>query len=57
VTDLVMQITEDLREQNAGFASELNSGDIHTVVEAGDGIVHVRGPANIRAQELYFQEL
>lgn len=53
MTDLITQITEDLQEQIEGFESELNSSDIRTVVEIGDGIAHVHGLANVKAQELY----
>ena len=57
MTDPITQIAEDLQKRIEGFESELNSSEIRIVVEAGDGIAHVHGLANNKAQELYFQEL
>lgn len=48
--DLIRQITGDLHRQIEGFEHELNSSDIDTVVEAGDGIARVHGLA-IEIQE------
>jgi hypothetical protein len=49
VTDLITQIE--------GFESELIINNISIVVEAGNGIAHVHDLANVKAPELYFQEL
>jgi F-type H+-transporting ATPase subunit alpha len=52
MSDLVKQITNDLKQQIEAFQPEINLTDIGTVVEAGDGIARVEGLANVRSQEL-----
>jgi F0F1-type ATP synthase alpha subunit len=54
MTDLLMQIAEDLQKQIEGFEPKLNCSDIGIVVETSDGIARIHGPANIKVQELYF---
>jgi len=44
----------DMMRQIEGFEPELNISDICIAVEAGDGIAHVPGATNVKAQELYF---
>jgi hypothetical protein len=53
MTDLIRQIVEDLQNQIEGFESELIISDIGIVVELGDGIAHVHGCADVKAQKLY----
>jgi F-type H+-transporting ATPase subunit alpha len=52
MSDLIHQITADLKSQIDAFKPELEVRDVGTVVEAGDGIARVRGLADVRAQEL-----
>jgi len=52
MSDLIHQITADLKQQIEAFEPELNIRDIGTVIEAGDGIARVAGLADVRAQEL-----
>jgi F-type H+-transporting ATPase subunit alpha len=52
MSDLIKQITGDLKKQIEGFNPELNISDIGVVLEAGDGIARVHGLANVKAQEL-----
>ncbi len=52
MSDLIRQITEDLRKQIEEFQPALEVRDVGTVVEAGDGIARVRGLSDVRAQEL-----
>jgi F-type H+-transporting ATPase subunit alpha len=52
MSDLISQITADLKEQIESFKPELEVRDVGSVIEAGDGIARVRGLADVRAQEL-----
>jgi F-type H+-transporting ATPase subunit alpha len=52
MSDLISQITADLKSQIESFKPALELRDVGTVVEAGDGIARVRGLADVRAQEL-----
>ena len=52
MTDFIQQITSDLQKQIESFEPQFGINDIGTVLEAGDGIAHVHGLANVRSQEL-----
>jgi F-type H+-transporting ATPase subunit alpha len=52
MTDLMTQITEDLRGQIEGFEPQVGISDIGSVIEAGDGIARLNGLPSIRSQEL-----
>ena len=52
MSDLIQQITADLKKQIESFEPSLEMRDVGTVVEAGDGIARVSGLAGVRAQEL-----
>ncbi|MFC1879030.1 F0F1 ATP synthase subunit alpha [Chloroflexota bacterium] len=52
MSDLISQITADLKKQIDDFQPEMDVRDVGTVIEAGDGIARVRGLANVRSQEL-----
>ena len=52
MSDLISQITADLRSQIESFKPSLEVRDVGNVSEAGDGIARVRGLADVRAQEL-----
>ncbi len=52
MSDLISQITADLKSQIESFQPELEIRDVGSVIEAGDGIARVRGLADVRAQEL-----
>ena len=52
MSDLISQITADLKSQIDAFKPALEVRDVGYVVEAGDGIARVRGLADVRAQEL-----
>jgi F-type H+-transporting ATPase subunit alpha len=52
MSDLISQITADLKSQIESFQPELEVRDVGSVIEAGDGIARVRGLADVRAQEL-----
>ncbi len=52
MTDLINEITGDLKRQIESFEPQLGITDIGNVIEAGDGIARVRGLANVKAQEL-----
>ena len=52
MSDLIQQITADLKSQIDSFKPELSVRDVGTVIEAGDGIARVKGLADVRAQEL-----
>jgi F-type H+-transporting ATPase subunit alpha len=52
MSDLIKQITNDLKQQIEAYQPEINLTDIGTVVEAGDGIARVEGLASVRSQEL-----
>ena len=48
----INQITGDLQKQIESFEPQVSVSDIGTVLEAGDGIAHVHGLANVKSQEL-----
>jgi F-type H+-transporting ATPase subunit alpha len=52
MSDLIKQITGDLRQQIDAFEPKVGISDVGTVKEAGDGIARVEGLANVQAQEL-----
>ena len=52
MTELVKQITADLKQQIESFKPEIEIRDVGMVVEAGDGIARVEGLADVRSQEL-----
>ncbi len=52
MSDLISQITADLKSQIESFKPALEVRDVGTVVEAGDGIARVRGLSDVRSQEL-----
>ncbi len=52
MSDLIQQITADLKKQIDSFEPSMEMRDVGTVVEAGDGIARVNGLASVRAQEL-----
>ena len=52
MSDLIKQITSDLKSQIESFEHEISISDIGSVTEAGDGIARVSGLANVKAQEL-----
>ncbi len=52
MSDLINQITADLKKQIEDFQPELDVRDVGTVIEDGDGIARVAGLTNVRAQEL-----
>ncbi len=52
MTDLIKQITADLKQQIEAFRPTAELSDVGTVIEAGDGIARVRGLDDVRSQEL-----
>ncbi len=52
MTDFISQITLDLQKQIDAFQPAWDVTEVGTVVDAGDGIAHAHGLANVRAQEL-----
>jgi F-type H+-transporting ATPase subunit alpha len=52
MSDLISQITADLKKQIEDFKPEMEVRDVGTVAEAGDGIARVHGLSDVRAQEL-----
>jgi F-type H+-transporting ATPase subunit alpha len=52
MTDLISQITADLKKQIESFQPEMEIRDVGTVLESGDGIARVHGLTDVRAQEL-----
>ena len=52
MTDLIKQITADLRKQIEDFQPTAELSDVGSVLEAGDGIARVRGLDDVRSQEL-----
>lgn len=52
MSDLIRQITADLKSQIDAFEPEMEVRDVGTVIEAGDGIARARGLADVRSQEL-----
>ena len=52
MSDLISQITADLKKQIDSYQPELEVRDVGYVTEDGDGIARVSGLADVRAQEL-----
>ncbi len=52
MSDLINQITADLKKQIEDFTPQMEVSDVGTVTEAGDGIARVSGLSDVRAQEL-----
>lgn len=52
MSDLINQITADLKQQIELFQPEIEVSDVGTVEDAGDGIARVRGMADVQSQEL-----
>ena len=52
MTDLIKQITAELKQQIEDFKPTAELSDVGTVLEAGDGIARVRGLDDVRSQEL-----
>ncbi len=52
MSDLINQITSDLRKQIDAYTPEMGIRDVGTVIEAGDGIARVNGLSDVRSQEL-----
>jgi F-type H+-transporting ATPase subunit alpha len=52
MSDLIHQITADLKTQIDSFKPEYEIRDVGAVIEDGDGIARVRGLADVHAQEL-----
>jgi F-type H+/Na+-transporting ATPase subunit alpha len=52
MSDLISQITADLKSQIESFKPELEVRDVGVVLEAGDGIARVQGLSDVRSQEL-----
>lgn len=52
MSNLINQITADLKKQIDDFQPEMEVRDVGTVIESGDGIARVSGLSDVRAQEL-----
>jgi F-type H+-transporting ATPase subunit alpha len=52
MSDLISQITADLKKQIDSYQPELEVRDVGYVTEAGDGIAKAKGLSDVRAQEL-----
>ncbi|RLD10679.1 MAG: F0F1 ATP synthase subunit alpha [Chloroflexota bacterium] len=52
MTDLINQITADLKQQIEAFRPEIDIHEVGIVMEAGDGIARVKGLSGVRYQEL-----
>jgi F-type H+-transporting ATPase subunit alpha len=52
MTDLVKDLSGELRKQIEAYEPEIEVREVGTVMEAGDGIARVSGLANVRSQEL-----
>jgi F-type H+-transporting ATPase subunit alpha len=52
MTDLIRQITSELKQQIDSYTPEIGISDVGTVTEAGDGIARVSGLGNVKSQEL-----
>jgi F-type H+-transporting ATPase subunit alpha len=52
MSDLINQITADLKQQIDTFQPEMKVRDVGTVTEDGDGIARVNGLTDVKAQEL-----
>jgi len=52
MTDLIKQITSDIKKQIETYQPSLELSDVGTVIEAGDGIARVQGLVDVKSQEL-----
>ena len=52
MSDLINEITADLKKQIEAFEPVMGVRDVGTVVEAGDGIARVKGLSDVQSQEL-----
>jgi F-type H+-transporting ATPase subunit alpha len=52
MSDLIKDISSSLQKQIESFKPELETLDVGTVTQAGDGIARASGLANVQAQEL-----
>ena len=52
MSDLIRDISSDLRKQIELFTPELHVREVGTVLDAGDGIARASGLASVRSQEL-----
>jgi F-type H+-transporting ATPase subunit alpha len=52
MSDIIKQITSDLKQQIEAFQPSAELKDVGTVLEAGDGIARVSGLDDVRSQEL-----
>lgn len=52
MTDLIKQITSELKQQIDSYTPEIGISNVGTVTEAGDGIARVSGLGNVKSQEL-----
>lgn len=52
MSDLINQITADLKQQIDTFQPEMEVRDVGAVAEAGDGIARVNGLTEVKSQEL-----
>jgi F-type H+-transporting ATPase subunit alpha len=52
MSDLIKDLSADIKRQIEEFSPELELKDVGTVIEAGDGIARVSGLSEVRAQEL-----
>ena len=52
MTDLLKDLSSDLRKQIEAYTPELELRQVGSVLEAGDGIARVSGLAQVRSQEL-----
>jgi len=52
MSDLINQITADLKQQIASFSPKAEVSDVGSVIEAGDGIARAKGLDGVRSQEL-----
>ena len=52
MTDLLGDLSSELRQKIETFAASVEIKDIGTVLQAGDGIARARGLAGVRSQEL-----
>jgi F-type H+-transporting ATPase subunit alpha len=52
MSEIINQITADLKQQIESFRPEYELRDIGNVIEAGDGIARLKGLADVRSQEL-----
>jgi len=52
MSEMIRDLSKDLKRQIEAFKPEIDVKDVGQVVEAGDGIAQVRGLSEVRAQEL-----